>query len=45
VLETGSIPPRYFLSPRAAAGIIRRNEKRKKKLPPLLESALRAIAE
>jgi hypothetical protein len=43
VLETGPIPPRYFLSPRACANIIRRALKRKKSLPPLLEKALRDV--
>lgn len=43
VLET-SPAPRYFLSPRACADILRRAEKRGKKLPPLLEAALRAQA-
>jgi len=43
VLETGSIPRRYFLSGKACAGILRRAAKRGKTLPPLLESALRSV--
>jgi hypothetical protein len=43
VLETGSIPQRYFLSSTACAGILRRAEKRGKKLPALLEHALQAV--
>ena len=44
VLETGSIPQRYFLSSTASAGILHRAEKRGKKLPALLEHALQAVA-
>jgi hypothetical protein len=45
VLEpTGSVPPRFFLSPKACAGILRRAEKRGKKLPEALDRALRAAA-
>jgi hypothetical protein len=40
VLETTSIPQRFFLSPRACAGILRRAEKRGKELPPALQTAL-----
>jgi hypothetical protein len=45
VLETGSIPPKYFLSGKACAGILRRAALRGKTLPPLLESALRLVVE
>ena len=45
VLETGSIPQRYFLSGTACAGILRRTEKQGKDLPPNLQSALRSVAE
>ena len=38
------VPPRYFLSPRAAAGILRRAEKRRKTLPVALAASLRAVA-
>ena len=41
VLETGLIPQKYYLSPRACAGILRRAEKRGKQLPEQLEHALR----
>jgi hypothetical protein len=44
VLED-SVAPKYFLSPRACAGILRRAEKRGKKLPEHLEAALRAAAQ
>jgi hypothetical protein len=44
VLETGPVPPRFFLSPKACAGILRRAEKRKKTLPEHLRLALEAGA-
>ena len=44
VLETGSIPQRFFLSSTACAGILRRAEKRGKELPTALRDALRAVA-
>ena len=44
VLETTSIPPRYFLSSTACAGILRRATKRHKALPEALQSALMAAA-
>ena len=44
VLETGSIPQRYFLSSTACAGILRRAEKRGKTLPAALQQALAAVA-
>lgn len=44
VLMEGSIPPRYFLSATAAAGILRRAEARGKTLPAPLLSALRCSA-
>lgn len=43
VLED-SVAPKYFLSPRAAAEILRRAEKRGKKLPERLEAALKSVA-
>lgn len=43
VLEA-DVQPRFFLSPRAAAGIIRRAEKRGKALPPHLDLALRELS-
>jgi hypothetical protein len=33
ILETGDVPQRYFLSPKACSGILRRAEKRGKELP------------
>ncbi len=44
VLETGPVPPRFFLSPKACAGILRRAEKREKELPEQLKQALAAVA-
>ena len=44
VLETGQIPQRFFLSGRACRGILSRAERRGKKLPPTLESALREVS-
>lgn len=43
VLETENIPQKFFLSPKACAGILRRAESRGKKLPEQLESALKAV--
>jgi site-specific DNA-cytosine methylase len=42
LLET--VPDRFFLSPRAAAGILRRAEKRGRELPRALAEALTALA-
>lgn len=39
------VPPRYFLSPKAAQGILRRAEKRGRALPTSLSAALSAVAE
>ena len=44
VLETGSIPQRFFLSSKACAGILRRAEARGKTLPVALHRALTAVA-
>lgn len=44
ILETERIPQRYFLSPKAAVGILRRAERRGKTLPDHLAVALRALA-
>lgn len=38
------VSPRYFLSPKAAAGILRRAQKRGRELPPALRQALTALA-
>jgi len=43
ILETGDVPQRYFLSPKACAGILRRARARKKSLPLLLEEALQNV--
>lgn len=39
-----AVDPRYALSARAAAGILRRAERRGRKIPPDLEAALRALS-
>ena len=44
ILETGDVPQRFYLSPRACAGILRRAEKRGKELPRSLRLALEAAA-
>lgn len=43
-LETREVPARYYLSPTACLGILRRAERRGRSLPPQLEVALRAQA-
>lgn len=44
ILETGDLPQRYYLSAKACSGILRRAEKRGKKLPEHLKAALLAVA-
>lgn len=44
ILETGDVPQRYFLSPKACKGILRRAEKRGKELPSQLRHALEQVA-
>jgi hypothetical protein len=44
-LETGDLPQRYFLSAKTCAGILRRAEKRGKRLPTALDLALRAVSQ
>lgn len=44
VLETRTLPQRYWLSAKAAAGILRRAAKRGKELPPTLLTALMELA-
>ena len=44
ILETGDLPPAYFLSPKACAGILRRAAQRKKKLLHHLHQALCHVA-
>lgn len=36
-------PEKYYLSPKACAGILRRAEKRGKELPPMLKEALEEV--
>lgn len=43
VLEMRDVPPRYFLTAKACAGIVRRAETRGKALPPMLKDALDAV--
>lgn len=44
ILECGQLPIRYFLSPKACAGILRRAAKRGKELPTQLRRALEQVA-
>ena len=44
ILETGAIPHRYYLSPTACRGILRRADKRGKEIPPALRKALETVA-
>ena len=44
VLETGPHLAAYCLSAKACSGILRRAEKRGKELPPMLRTALEAVA-
>ena len=44
ILEGPAIPQRYYLSPTACAGILRRAEGRGKELPSVLALALRSVA-
>lgn len=44
ILEVGNVPTRFFLSPTACKGILRRAEKRGKDLPPSLLQALQQVA-
>lgn len=43
ILEREPVPQRYFLSPRACAGILRRAAKRGRELPAALREALGAV--
>ena len=45
ILETTDLPARYFLSPTACAGILRRAEKRGRELPRALREALEQVAQ
>ena len=44
VLMAGNVAQRFYLSKKACAGILRRAEKRGKKLPPILAQALANVA-
>ena len=44
-LETGDLPQRFFLSATACQGILRRAEKRGKKLPEQLYQALKSVVD
>jgi hypothetical protein len=44
VLETSDVPDRFYLSPKACAGILRRAARRGKTLPAMLATALKAQA-
>jgi hypothetical protein len=44
-LETGDVPRKYFLSPKACQGILRRAEKRGKALPEMLKHSLEQISQ
>lgn len=44
VLEVGAVPQKYFLSPTACRGILRRADLREKSLPPVLRLALTQAA-
>tara|TARA_R100000935_G_scaffold22258_1_gene41024 strand:+ start:391 stop:843 length:453 start_codon:yes stop_codon:yes gene_type:complete len=44
ILEIGDVPQRFYLSAKACKGILRRAEKRGKKLPEQLQHALEAVA-
>src|SRR3990167_1630275 len=45
ILQSQPIPPKYYLSQKAAKGILRRAEKRGKSLPPFLQAALEQVAQ
>lgn len=44
ILATGDVPRKYYLSPKACRGILRRAERRNKELPARLKAALEAVA-
>jgi DNA (cytosine-5)-methyltransferase 1 len=45
VVEFGAVPERFFLSPNAARGMIRRADKMKRHFLPELRAALEALSE
>ena len=44
ILEVANVPPRFSLSAKACAGILRRAQRRGKQLPPMLKQALKQAA-
>lgn len=44
ILETQAVPQRFYLTPKACLGILRRAEQKGKELPPMLKQALEATA-
>ena len=44
ILETGDVPQRFYLTPKACAGILRRAARRGKERPMMLRQALSAVA-
>ena len=45
LLSLNEVPTRYYLSKRAASGVLRRAERRNKKMPLVLREALKKIAD
>ena len=45
ILETGDVPQKFYLSPKACRGILRRAEKRGRELPSALRSSLEQTAQ
>jgi hypothetical protein len=43
VLETSSVQQKYYLSPKAAEGVLRRSNRKGKKLPDLLQKAFENV--
>ena len=44
ILEDGNVQQKYYLSPKACKGILRRARARRKKIPQALETALKTVA-
>ena len=44
-IETGAVPQKYFLSPNAATGILRRVDRMGRNLPPSFRQSLATLAE
>ena len=45
LMQIGDVPQRFYLSQKACRGILRRATRRGKTLPPMLDSALRRVAD